>query len=164
MSKQTETQAEVLFTESPASWNTRYLTPDGFICQLTLREDNGVRLLEKTQAIPISTSKPRNPLAIFIGFMVVRSLTSLFTRSFVLAEDEGELSVTGSCSATCTVASLALSRSWALEIIPPIKITRVKLTSTINIFFIYLNNDYGFSFFWEGSPSFSPALEFVTYF
>jgi hypothetical protein len=35
------------FTESPASWNTRYLDPSGFECQLTLRADNGSELLEK---------------------------------------------------------------------------------------------------------------------
>jgi len=48
MTQQNETQTEVLFTESPASWNTKYMTPEGFVCQLTLRDDNGVRLLEKT--------------------------------------------------------------------------------------------------------------------
>ena len=35
------------FTESPASRNTRYITPDGFTCQLTLRADKGLELLEK---------------------------------------------------------------------------------------------------------------------
>ncbi|MFC2064277.1 hypothetical protein ACFLXB_04175 [Chloroflexota bacterium] len=38
---------EVLFTESPASWNTRYITPEGYICQITLRGENGKDLLEK---------------------------------------------------------------------------------------------------------------------
>lgn len=32
------TKPDVLFTESPVSWNTRYITPDGFECQFTLRE------------------------------------------------------------------------------------------------------------------------------
>ena len=50
MSKVNENQMDVLYTESPASWNTRYLTPEGFICQLTLRDDNGVRLLEKSRS------------------------------------------------------------------------------------------------------------------
>ena len=50
MSQQVETQTEVLFTESPASWNIRYLTPEGFVCQLTLRDDVGIRLLEKSRA------------------------------------------------------------------------------------------------------------------
>ena len=36
-----------LFTESPASWNTRYVTEDGFTCQLTLRADSGKELLER---------------------------------------------------------------------------------------------------------------------
>ena len=40
-------QNDVLYTESPASWNTRYLTPNGFECQLTLRADNGQELLER---------------------------------------------------------------------------------------------------------------------
>ena len=38
---------EIIFTESPASWNTKYLDPNGFICQLTLRSDTGKELLEK---------------------------------------------------------------------------------------------------------------------
>ena len=38
---------EVLFTDAPASWNTRYITPQGFVCQITLRGENGKDLLEK---------------------------------------------------------------------------------------------------------------------
>ena len=41
------TQTEAVFTEAPASWNTRYVTPQGFICQITIRGDNGKDLLEK---------------------------------------------------------------------------------------------------------------------
>lgn len=33
--------------EAPASWNTRYLSPEGFICQITLRANSGKELLEK---------------------------------------------------------------------------------------------------------------------
>jgi len=40
-------EQSILFTESPASWNTKYITPDGFECQLTLRADNGQDLIEK---------------------------------------------------------------------------------------------------------------------
>lgn len=36
--------------EAPASWNTRYQTPDGFVCQITLRADSGKDLLEKASA------------------------------------------------------------------------------------------------------------------
>jgi len=43
-------KADVLFTESPASWNTRYLTPEGFACQITLRAENGRELLERANA------------------------------------------------------------------------------------------------------------------
>jgi hypothetical protein len=40
------------FSEAPASWNTKYLRPDGFVCQLTLRAQDGADLLPKTdQAI-----------------------------------------------------------------------------------------------------------------
>ena len=39
---------EVLFSEAPASWNTRYIDPNGFECQITLRGENGSELLEKT--------------------------------------------------------------------------------------------------------------------
>ena len=43
----TTTRPDVLFTESPASWNTRYVTPQGFVCQITIRGENGKDLLEK---------------------------------------------------------------------------------------------------------------------
>ena len=33
--------------EAPASWNTRYVSPEGFECQLTLRAESGSDLLEK---------------------------------------------------------------------------------------------------------------------
>jgi hypothetical protein len=39
--------SEQLFNEAPASWNTRYLDPNGFECQITLRSETGVELLEK---------------------------------------------------------------------------------------------------------------------
>ena len=37
----------VPFTEAPASWNTRYVDPNGFECQITLRAETGSELLEK---------------------------------------------------------------------------------------------------------------------
>jgi hypothetical protein len=40
-------KAETPFTEAPASWNTRYVTPEGFACQITLRGETGRDLLEK---------------------------------------------------------------------------------------------------------------------
>ncbi len=33
--------------EAPASWNTRYVSPEGFECQLTLRAESGSDLLDK---------------------------------------------------------------------------------------------------------------------
>ena len=42
--------AERTFTEAPASWNTRYQTEDGYICQITLRAETGKELLEKAEA------------------------------------------------------------------------------------------------------------------
>ena len=33
--------------EAPASWNTKYITPDGFECQLTLRGNTGQEVLDK---------------------------------------------------------------------------------------------------------------------
>ena len=36
-------------SEAPASWNTRYITPEGFECQITLRADTGQEVLEKAQ-------------------------------------------------------------------------------------------------------------------
>jgi hypothetical protein len=37
------------FPEAPASWNTKYITPEGFECQITLRGDSGTELLEKAE-------------------------------------------------------------------------------------------------------------------
>lgn len=39
--------SEQLFNEAPASWNTRYIDPNGFECQITLRGETGSELLEK---------------------------------------------------------------------------------------------------------------------
>ena len=41
---------ETKFLEAGASWNTKYSTPTGFMCQLTLRSDSGLELLEKADA------------------------------------------------------------------------------------------------------------------
>jgi hypothetical protein len=38
---------EQLFSEAPASWNTRYLDLNGFECQITLRCETGSELLAK---------------------------------------------------------------------------------------------------------------------
>ncbi|MBV6452075.1 MAG: hypothetical protein MHPDNHAH_02826 [Anaerolineales bacterium] len=38
---------DAVFTEAPASWNTRYVTPEGFACQITIRGESGRDLLEK---------------------------------------------------------------------------------------------------------------------
>ena len=43
----TDLKPETTFLEAPASWNTRYVTPAGFVCQLTLRGENGKDLLER---------------------------------------------------------------------------------------------------------------------
>ena len=43
-------KTDVLFTESPVSWNTRYISPEGFECQFTLRGESGQEVLEKANA------------------------------------------------------------------------------------------------------------------
>ena len=43
----TDLKPECTFLEAPASWNTRYITPAGFVCQITLRGETGKDLLEK---------------------------------------------------------------------------------------------------------------------
>ncbi len=43
----TDLKPESSFLEAPASWNTRYITPAGFVCQITLRGENGKDLLER---------------------------------------------------------------------------------------------------------------------
>ena len=35
------------YTEAPASWNVSYITPEGFVCRITLRGENGKDLLDK---------------------------------------------------------------------------------------------------------------------
>lgn len=50
MTTQESTTPEVLVSESPASWNTRYLSPEGFTCQLTLRAASGSELLARASS------------------------------------------------------------------------------------------------------------------
>ncbi len=42
---------DIQFTEAPASWNVRFITPGGFQAQLTLRANNGSDLLDKADAV-----------------------------------------------------------------------------------------------------------------
>jgi hypothetical protein len=49
MSENNAIKPSTISIEAPASWNTRYVTSDGFICQLTLRADSGKELLEKAK-------------------------------------------------------------------------------------------------------------------
>ncbi len=50
MSENPTLKSNTAVTEAPASWNTKYQSPEGFICQITLRADSGKELLEKAQA------------------------------------------------------------------------------------------------------------------
>jgi len=50
MSENTSLKSNSFMTEAAASWNTKYITTDGYICQLTLRGDTGRDLLEKANA------------------------------------------------------------------------------------------------------------------
>ena len=50
MSENPTLKSNTAVTEAPASWNTKYVTPDGFVCQLTLRGESGKDLLEKANA------------------------------------------------------------------------------------------------------------------
>ena len=51
MSEQVQEQEnqELLFPEAPASWNTRYVHPSGFECQITLRAESGIDLMSKVE-------------------------------------------------------------------------------------------------------------------
>jgi hypothetical protein len=40
-------KSDVAYGEAPASWNTSYVTQDGFVCRITLRGETGKDLLEK---------------------------------------------------------------------------------------------------------------------
>lgn len=44
---QNQTNGTTNFDEAPASWNTRYIDPNGFECQITLRGESGSELLER---------------------------------------------------------------------------------------------------------------------
>ena len=46
----TDLKQESKFSEAGASWNTKYSTPNGFVCQLTLRSETGLDLLSKADA------------------------------------------------------------------------------------------------------------------
>ena len=49
MSTPINTKPEILVSESPVSWNTLYISPEGFNCQLTLRGESGQEVLEKAR-------------------------------------------------------------------------------------------------------------------
>ena len=65
-------KSESMSLEAAASWNTRYLTPDGFVCQLTLRGETGKDLLERANSalaylrasgfIPVDSYRPSNSI------------------------------------------------------------------------------------------------------
>ena len=63
------------FPEAPASWNTKYITPEGFECQITLRGDNGTELLDKAgKAITYLLSNACTPYTYYrIGSRQVES-------------------------------------------------------------------------------------------
>lgn len=50
MSENNSLKNNTAVTEAPASWNTKYTSTEGFVCQNTLRADSGKELLEKAQA------------------------------------------------------------------------------------------------------------------
>ena len=47
MTPETRANPEAAFAEAPASWNTSYITPEGFVCRISLRGDTGRDVLEK---------------------------------------------------------------------------------------------------------------------
>jgi hypothetical protein len=49
MSDNPTLKSNTTVTEAPASWNTKYTSPEGFTCQITLRGDSVKELLEKAQ-------------------------------------------------------------------------------------------------------------------
>ena len=72
--------------EAPASWNTRYITLDGFECQLTLRADNGQEVLEKAQGA--------------IAFLLKSGCTPSFHGHFPHAENSQQANGGGSTPPT----------------------------------------------------------------
>jgi hypothetical protein len=47
MTIETVTKPDVTYTEAPASWNVSYITPEGYVCRITLRGESGKDLLDK---------------------------------------------------------------------------------------------------------------------
>ena len=47
MTNSNESKSEILVAKSPASWDTKYFSPEGYECQLRLNGDYGIELLEK---------------------------------------------------------------------------------------------------------------------
>jgi hypothetical protein len=45
-----QTRPEGLVSKSPVSWNTLYISPEGFTCQLILSGESGQEVLEKARA------------------------------------------------------------------------------------------------------------------
>ena len=50
MTNNNSTELGTQMAEAPASWNTRYISPEGFECQLTLRAESGSELMEKVNS------------------------------------------------------------------------------------------------------------------
>ena len=67
--------AEQLFSEAPASWNTRYLDPNGFECQITLRAETGSELLEKAASA--------------IAYLLKNGCIPFVSRSYMGRKDSG---------------------------------------------------------------------------
>ncbi len=71
-----QTLNDAAFTEAPASWNTRYLDPNGFECQITLRGETGQELLEKAASA--------------IAFLLKNGCTPYVYRSNGARKDNGD--------------------------------------------------------------------------
>lgn len=50
MSANPTIKPDVAYTEAPASWNTSYITPEGYVCRITIRGENGRDLLDKANS------------------------------------------------------------------------------------------------------------------
>ena len=80
-------KSDVQFGEAPASWNTKYVTPDGFECQLTIRGENGTEVLEKsTAAIAFLLKSGCTPSASFRQPSAPRNRRMLLCRAIARAE------------------------------------------------------------------------------
>ncbi len=101
------------FTESPASWNTKYLDPSGFECQLTLRAENSQDLLEKvTNAISFLLANACTPAIYFRNGIYKSDSKSTEKKISSVTNGENNISKQATSEAWCPLHEIEM-RKWS---------------------------------------------------